>query len=302
MADGILIVFKEKEYTSFDVVAVLRKIFGQKKIGHGGTLDPMAEGVLPVFLGNATKLCDIQENTDKTYEAEILLGQRTDTDDIWGAVLETRPVLLSEDEVVRAVMSFQGEILQVPPMYSAKKLNGKKLYELAREGVTVERKSVPVTIRRIEVTWIRLPYLKLRVTCSKGTYIRSLARDIGEKLGTFGVMSGLLRTGHGRFTVNDAYRLSEIREAAENGRLAELVIPPDRMFSAYPSFRTREDTDRFLMNGNRILPEYTETEGEPENGALYRAYFSDGYFAALYRYRQKEGCFTVEKMFPRGDH
>lgn len=301
MTDGILIVYKEQGFTSFDVVAALRRIFGQKKIGHGGTLDPMAEGVLPVFLGNATRLCDIQEDTDKTYEAGILLGQKTDTDDIWGTVLETAPVQVSEEEVLRTVASFRGEILQVPPMYSAKKIGGKKLYELARAGVTVERKSVPVTVRDINVTDMMLPELKLRITCSKGTYIRALARDIGEKLGTFGVMSSLIRTAHGRFSVTEAHTLQEIRSAAEKGRHDLLVLPTDRMFSAYPAFRTDQEADRFLLNGNRIPVSLTDIAGEPENGALYRVYLSDGRFTALYRYAADARAFAAEKMFLPGN-
>ena len=172
MADGILIIRKEKGFTSFDVVAVLRKLFHQKKIGHGGTLDPMAEGVLPVFLGNATRLCDLQGDADKTYEAGILLGRKTDTEDIWGNTLSELPVSCTEEEVRAAVQYFRGEYLQVPPMYSAKKQGGKKLYELAREGITVERKPVRVTIHEIRVDEVCLPELRITVRCSKGTYIR----------------------------------------------------------------------------------------------------------------------------------
>ncbi len=297
MTDGILIVNKEKEFTSFDVVAALRRVFGQKKIGHGGTLDPMAEGVLPVFLGSATRLCDFQGDTDKTYEAGILLGVKTDTDDIWGTVFSRHPVLASEEDVREAVLSFQGEILQVPPMYSAKKVQGKKLYELARAGVTVERKSVPVTIHEIEVTEIQLPSVHIRVRCSKGTYIRALARDIGEKLGTSAAMSSLTRTVHGRFSIADAHTLKEIREAKDNGTLSRLVLPVEQMFTMYPAFRTKKEEDRYLRNGNRIPFSLTDTDKMPENDALYRACFSDGRFAALYRYRADTGLFMAEKMF-----
>ena len=301
MTDGILIVNKEQGWTSFDVVAAVRRIFGQKKVGHGGTLDPMAEGVLPVFLGSATRLCDMQGNTDKTYEAGILLGERTDTDDIWGEVLEKRLVSVTEEEIQRTIQSFQGELLQLPPMYSAKKVKGKKLYELAREGIAVERKRVPVTIRDIEVTDIQLPSIHIRVTCSKGTYIRALARDIGESLGTCAVMSALTRTVHGRFSITEAHTIQEIREAKENGTLDALVYPVDRMFSTYDAFRTRQEADRLLLNGNRIPLSLTDIMYEPENGTLYRACFSDGRFTALYRYIADAGVFSAEKMFLPGN-
>ena len=298
--DGILIIRKEQGFTSFDVVAVLRKIVGQKKIGHGGTLDPMAEGVLPVFLGNASRLMNYLGESDKRYEAGILLGKETDTEDIWGTVLRERPVNVSPDDVLKAVQSFQGEYLQVPPMYSAKKLNGKKLYELAREGVTVERKAVPVAVREIEVISMALPEFRIRVTCSKGTYIRSLARDIGEKLGTGACMTSLLRTSHGGFDLADAHTLSEVREAKENGMLEALVIPLHEVLSGYPEFITSPDADKLLYNGNRIPEEEVKLHGSPENGAMYRAFLSDGRFAALYVYSAENGCFRAEKMFLPG--
>ena len=301
MADGILIVNKEQGFTSFDVVAVIRRVFGQKKVGHGGTLDPMAEGVLPVFLGSATKLCDIQGNTDKTYEAGILLGRKTDTDDIWGTVLSEKSVSVSEEEIRQAVRSFRGEIMQIPPMYSAKKINGKKLYELARSGVTVERKSAAVTIHDIQLKEVDLPNISIRVSCSKGTYIRALARDIGEKLGTYAVMSSLTRTVHGRFSISDAHTLGEIREAKEKGTLEELLLPVDRMFSMYDAVRTREEADQLLLNGNRIPLTLFSDAAIAENNALYRVYLSDGRFAALYRYAADTQDFFVEKMFLPGN-
>lgn len=189
MVNGILNVYKEKGYTSHDVVAKLRGIVGQKKIGHTGTLDPDAEGVLPVCLGRATKVCDMLTEKDKTYEAVLLLGKETDTQDISGTVLRVGETEgLTQEQVKDCVMSFVGEYDQIPPMYSALKVNGKKLYELAREGKTIERKSRKVEIKEIRILEMALPRVRMEVSCSKGTYIRTLCHDIGEKLGCFGCM------------------------------------------------------------------------------------------------------------------
>ena len=195
MVNGILNVYKEKGYTSHDVVAKLRGIVGQKKIGHTGTLDPDAEGVLPVCLGRATKVCDMLTEKDKTYEAVLLLGKETDTQDISGTVLRVGETEgLTQEQVKDCVMSFVGEYDQIPPMYSALKVNGKKLYELAREGKMIERKSRKVEIKEIRILEMALPRVRMEVSCSKGTYIRTLCHDIGEKLGCFGCMESLLRT------------------------------------------------------------------------------------------------------------
>ena len=195
MVNGILNVYKEKGYTSHDVVAKLRGIVGQKKIGHTGTLDPDAEGVLPVCLGRATKVCDMLTEKDKTYEAVLLLGKETDTQDISGTVLRVGETEgLTQEQVKDCVMSFVGEYDQIPPMYSALKVNGKKLYELAREGKTIERKSRKVEIKEIRILEMALPRVRMEVSCSKGTYIRTLCHDIGEKLGCFGCMESLITT------------------------------------------------------------------------------------------------------------
>ena len=196
MADfqGIIVIHKEKGFTSHDVVAKLRGILHMKKIGHTGTLDPDATGVLPVALGKGTKLVDLLTDKEKTYEAVLHLGIDTDTQDMSGTVLEERPVNVTEEEVRKVLKSFVGEQLQIPPMYSALKVNGKKLYELAREGKTVERKARPVCFYEIEPLEFHLPLVKIRVTCSKGTYIRTLCHDIGEKLGCGGCMEELLRS------------------------------------------------------------------------------------------------------------
>lgn len=228
MVNGILNVYKEKGYTSHDVVAKLRGIVGQKKIGHTGTLDPDAEGVLPVCLGRATKVCDMLTEKDKTYEAVLLLGKETDTQDISGTVLRVGETEgLTQEQVKDCVMSFVGEYDQIPPMYSALKVNGKKLYELAREGKTIERKSRKVEIKEIRILEMALPRVRMEVSCSKGTYIRTLCHDIGEKLGCFGCMESLLRTKVSRFELESSLKLSEIQKKREEGKLSEIITPLD---------------------------------------------------------------------------
>ena len=231
MVNGILNVYKEKGYTSHDVVAKLRGIVGQKKIGHTGTLDPDAEGVLPVCLGRATKVCDMLTEKDKTYEAVLLLGKETDTQDISGTVLRVGETEgLTQEQVKDCVMSFVGEYDQIPPMYSALKVNGKKLYELAREGKTIERKSRKVEIKEIRILEMALPRVRMEVSCSKGTYIRTLCHDIGEKLGCFGCMESLLRTKVSRFEIESSLKLSEIQKK----RSSFIAIVPTSINSFNP--------------------------------------------------------------------
>ena len=209
MLDGIIVVNKEAGFTSNDVVAKMRGICRQKKVGHTGTLDPDATGVLPVCLGSGTKLCDMLAERDKEYVAELLLGVSTDTQDVSGTVLSERDVEASEEQVREAVMSFLGPYDQVPPMYSALKVNGKKLYELAREGKEIERKARRVEILELEILDVALPVVKMRVVCTKGTYIRTLCADIGEKLGCGGTMKSLQRTRVGRYRLEDALTLGD---------------------------------------------------------------------------------------------
>ena len=234
MIHGIINVYKEKGYTSHEVVAKLRGILGQKKIGHTGTLDPDAEGVLPVCLGKGTRLCDLLTDKDKVYETVLLLGQTTDTQDVSGEVLNTGSTQhLTNSEVCKAVESFVGPYLQIPPMYSALKVNGKKLDELAREGKTVERKARPVEIKGIQILEVDLPRVRMEVECSKGTYIRTLCHDIGEKLGCGGCMESLVRTRVERFLIKDSLRLEEIERLKKEDQILEAVIPVDQMFTSY---------------------------------------------------------------------
>ena len=255
--NGIIIVNKEAGFTSHDVVAKMRGICGQRKIGHTGTLDPQATGVLPVCLGSATKLCDLLSDKKKEYVAELLLGVKTDTQDTTGQVLEERKVETSEEEILRICAGFLGEQEQVPPMYSALKVNGKKLYELAREGKVVERKARPITVYELEVQEIALPVVRLRVLCSKGTYIRTLCEDIGEALGCGGAMQSLVRTRVERFFLQEAATLRELQEYKDAGRLSERLIPVEEVFGDCPVLHVTEDAAQLLENGNRLKPEHT---------------------------------------------
>ena len=233
--DGILVIRKEKGYTSHDVVAKLRGILHMKKIGHTGTLDPAAEGVLPVALGRGTRLVELLTEKEKTYEAVLRLGVSTDTQDMTGTILSEKPVTVTEEEVRETVASFVGEQMQVPPMYSALKVGGKKLYELAREGKTIERKPRPVVFYEIRILDMDLPLVRISVTCSKGTYIRTLCNDIGEKLGCGGAMEELLRTQSGNFTLEESMTLSQVEEAVANGTIGEKIVSIEDVLSMYPA-------------------------------------------------------------------
>lgn len=296
MLNGVINVYKEKGFTSHDVVAKMRGIFHQKKIGHTGTLDPDAEGVLPVCLGGATKLCDMLTDRSKAYEAVLLLGRTTDTQDTSGTVLKEAEVTCSMEEAEQAVLSFIGQYDQLPPMYSALKVNGQKLVDLARKGIEVERKTRPVEILSIEISEIRLPRIRMTVSCSKGTYIRTLCHDIGEKLGCGGCMESLLRVRSGIFRLQDAVKLSELQRSADEGEPERYLIPTDECLSDYPKLAVTAEGEHFLKNGNPLHPENTESSERPENGALFRVYDTAGEFKGLYRFTEK-GLYFPEKMF-----
>ena len=297
MYHGIINVYKEKGFTSHDVVAKLRGICKQKKIGHTGTLDPDAVGVLPVCLGNATRICDLLTDQDKEYVARLRLGVVTDTQDSSGRILNEREVTVSEDEAVKAILSFQGDILQVPPMYSALKVGGKKLYELARQGQVVERKPRPVTIYEIEILEESMPEFTVRVVCSKGTYIRTLCHDIGEKLGCGGIMASLTRTRVGSFGTEQALRLSELETLSREGKLTEYLIPVDRMFENLPAVIAKQESRKALQNGNQLKRAECNWQmaGEPEG--QYRVYSHEGRFFGIYNYDRRRGLLCPVKMF-----
>lgn len=296
MKSGIINVYKEKGFTSFDVVAKLRGILRTKKIGHTGTLDPDAEGVLPVCIGRATKVCDILTDKDKIYEAVLLLGVETDTQDTSGTVLKTLPVEVSENTLKEAILSFAGEYDQIPPMYSALKVNGKKLYELAREGKSIERKPRRVKIFSIEIQEIDLPRVRMSVHCSKGTYIRTLCHDIGSKIGCGGCMEKLLRTKVGTFELKDALRLSEIQELAKEGKAEEKIISVDQLFEDYSPVWTKQKFDVVVHNGNRMEKRMFE-ERFPANTERLRVYDSEGVFIGIYEHSGQRGDYKPVKMF-----
>ena len=298
MINGIVNIYKEKGYTSHDVVAVLRKVVGQKKIGHTGTLDPDATGVLPVCLGRATKVCELLTDHDKTYEALLLLGKTTDTQDISGQVLEERdPGDLTEEEVRSCIESFIGEYDQIPPMYSALKVNGKKLYELAREGKTVERKSRRVQIHGIRILEMNLPHVRMEVDCSKGTYIRTLCHDIGEKLQVGGCMEELERTKVGRFLKEDAVTLDEVRQKMEQGEGAEFFTPLDQIFAELPAVTVTDAKAWMSYNGNDLPECFLLEKEEWTDGQEVRVYDSRKNFIGLYQYRAPKKLFHIKKMF-----
>ena len=302
---GVLIVNKEKGMTSFDVIFKLRKMLGIKKMGHTGTLDPDAEGVLPVCIGRATKVVDMLTGTTKTYRAVMRLGVETDTQDLSGTVLNEKPIDVTENEIRETVLSFQGEQWQIPPMYSAVKINGKKLVDLARRGVEVERTARPVTFENIEIEAIELPDVTFSVTCSKGAYIRTLCHDIGQKLGCGAAMASLTRTRVGQFELKDAMTLDEIRAAvsksdpdepgehASETEIGRLLIPIDELFPEAPRLTSRSvNQDRYLLNGNAY-----KGESDLEDGTRVRVYLTDGSFVGLYRYKKDDKRFKLEKFF-----
>ncbi|MDO4623422.1 MAG: tRNA pseudouridine(55) synthase TruB [Eubacteriales bacterium] len=313
MINGIINIHKEKGFTSHDVVAKLRGILRQKKIGHTGTLDPDATGVLPVCLGKATRVCEFLTDETKTYEAVLLLGKTTDTQDTSGTTLEEKVVNCTEEELLEVLKSFEGVQMQVPPMYSALKVNGKKLYELAREGKIVERKARPVHFYSITMLSCALPEAKIRIVCSKGTYIRTLCNDIGERLGCGGCMKELIRTRVGNCRLEDAWHLDEIRELADRWREEEesrdfrtpvpeelltdagMLTPVDRIFSDLPELVLPQAADALAHNGNRIpwkLTGAADVEAEE-----VRVYDSQKRFVGVFRRMEKNRDWKPEKMF-----
>lgn len=291
--DGILNIYKEKGFTSHDVVAKLRGILHQKKIGHTGTLDPDAVGVLPICLGKATKVCELLTDKDKVYQAEMLLGTITDTQDITGKILEIKKLdFLTEDMVRLAVQSFVGEYDQVPPMYSALKVQGKKLYDLARAGLEVERKPRKVQIIEISdlIICLEKKTVQFLIHCSKGTYIRTLCHDIGEKLGCGACLKSLQRTRVGRFKIEEALLLTDIEQAVKEGKMEKYILSVDEMFPEYPKVVVKETIlEKYLSNGNplRLL----------QQGEKLRIYHENGQFAAIYQWREEKGLYFPEKMF-----
>ncbi|MBR5896807.1 MAG: tRNA pseudouridine(55) synthase TruB, partial [Lachnospiraceae bacterium] len=267
---------------------------------HTGTLDPAAEGVLMVCLGNATKLCTFLEDKDKEYECGMLLGVTTDTEDTTGTVLEKKDVDCSEEEIVEAIKSFLGDIKQIPPMYSALKKDGKKLYELAREGKVIEREARDIKIFRIDIKEINIPYVTFTVHCSKGTYIRSLCRDIGEKLGCGGCMDHLKRTKVSFFEEKDSLKLSDIEALAKEGKIDKFILKTEEVFKDLPSLYVLQESARIIDNGNPLLRTNVKSlvdESRPSDKERYKVYNSQGDFCAVYEYDESKDYFKPYKMF-----
>ena len=282
--NGIIILDKPSGFTSFDAVAVLRGLSHQKKIGHTGTLDPMATGVLPVFVGRATRGVEFFEHAEKTYETELLLGIATDTEDITGTVLFRREVSVTPGQLTAVLERFRGEIMQIPPMYSALKVNGQKLCDLARKGRQVERQPRPVTIHELTLLSREGDTLRLRVRCSKGTYIRTLCADIGEALGCGGCMQALRRTQAGEYTIAEAVPLQQLLESPEPETYLRDV---DTMFRGYPGVKLTANQEKRCRNGNAFsvtLP-----------GGTYRAYSQSGEFLMLAKV--EDGVMSTIKSF-----
>ena len=295
--NGIINIYKERGFTSHDVVAKLRGILKQRKIGHTGTLDPDATGVLPICIGKGTKLCDFLTDKEKTYKAVMLLGKETDTQDISGVVVAENEVLCNEELVVKAIKSFLGEYKQIPPMYSAIKQNGKKLYELAREGKEVERKPRNVNIISIDIEKIELPRVEFTVSCSKGTYIRTLCYDIGKILGCGACMESLIRTKSGNFKIENSLKLDEIEIFRDEGRLEEVIVPIDEVFTMYAKAVVSDKFEMLLNNGNVLIKEhFIEIK---ESKEPIRVYNSNGDFAAIYQVNEDK-IYKPIKMFLGG--
>ena len=271
--NGVLIINKPQEFTSFDVVAVVRKLSGQRKIGHTGTLDPNATGVLPLLLGNATKAQDIIVNHDKEYVADFKLGMTTDTLDIWGAVTSEKESNISRSDFESSLEEFRGDIMQIPPMFSAIQHNGQRLYDLARKGIEIQRESRPVTIYKLELLDFNEENQtgKILVACSKGTYIRTLIDDIGGKLGSGAVMTGLNRTMACGYKIENAITLDEVKVLAESGQLESKIADVETLFLNYGYVAVSDAQAKRFHNGGALDVNRTYLEKlKPEQGAIFR--------------------------------
>ena len=296
---GVLNIYKEAHWTSFDVVAKMRGICHVRKIGHAGTLDPAAEGVLPVCVGKATRIADLLSGETKTYRAQMKLGEQTDTLDQTGTVVHRADPAeldcLTEEQVREVIGSFAGGYDQIPPMYSARHVQGKRLYELARAGKSVERKPVPVRIDEILIDEITLPEITLTVTCGRGTYIRSLCADIGDKLDCGAVMTHLVRTRVGPFEISEAMTVGQIQERLAEQDFKDLLIPVDQVFADRPAVTVSSSCEKLAYNGNKIPVEGVEADAVPAED--FRLYDSRGRFIGLFRAEKNGKTVKPVKMF-----
>jgi tRNA pseudouridine55 synthase len=283
--NGIISIYKEKGYTSHDVVAAARKILNYKKIGHTGTLDPEAEGVLPICIGKATKAVEFLMDFDKTYKAIVEFGTTTTTQDYTGEIISQKKVDFNEDKIKEAVFSFVGEYEQVPPMYSAIKINGKRLYQIAREGKTVERKARKVYIHNIDILAFLPPnQIEIEVSCSKGTYIRTLCEDIGNKLGFGAYMKDLIRTKVGIFELENSIKLEELKNQLNLGNIDNIIIKIDKVFYNYNSIKIKYSGENLLKNGNKINLSYIDDPIKVlKAGNIVKVYSYKNEFIGLYK-------------------
>ncbi len=302
MYNGVINVYKEAGFTSHDVVAKLRGICRQKKIGHTGTLDPDAVGVLPVCFGSGTKLCGLLTDWNKEYIATLRLGVVTDTQDMSGCVLsraaKEQLTEITEASLRSVILGFQGDYDQIPPMYSALKVDGRKLYELAREGLEVERKPRRVRIEEIEIEKVEMPVVTMRIVCSKGTYIRTLCHDIGEKLGCGGAMQSLVRSRVGIFRLEEALTLAQLQKLQEEDRIANVIVKPDAIFADKKAVTVTQAGLKLLVNGNCLGIEHFSTAPRFADKEQVRVYGSDTKFYGLYAYCSDERMLRPVKMFP----
>ncbi len=294
--DGIFNIYKEKGFTSHDVVAVVRRTIHMKKVGHTGTLDPDAEGVLPVCVGKATKLSDIIMDGRKSYRAMLRLGITTTTEDASGQVLEERPVDFQEERIREAIDSFIGKQEQIPPMYSAVKVNGRKLYELAREGKEIQRKARSIEIYDIRIRQFLPPdRVEIDVDCSKGTYIRTLCADIGKALGCGGHMAELLRTAAGAFSLENSIRLSALQSLAEQGKAEEALLSMEEALQGFPAIHVAERAAKLLYNGGKIREsDFAKRPASLQIGEIAAVYDSKNDLVGLYEIKQEEDHFLIK--------
>lgn len=297
MYNGVINIYKEKGYTSHDVVAKMRGILKQRKIGHTGTLDPDAVGVLPVCLGSATRLCDMLTDREKEYIACMRLGVVTDTQDMSGTILEDRAVKVTEEEIKEIINSFVGGYAQIPPMYSAIKVDGKRLYELARQGKVVERAPRNITFHEIEIINVDLPDITFRVLCSKGTYIRTLCHDIGLKAGCGGAMVSLKRTRSGRFSIDTAITLKQLEQLRDEEKLDEAIILVDKMFEGLADIQIQDIFIKLVENGNSFYLEQILEQSIFKDGQEVKVYSQSGRFFGIYKYEEGTARFVPKRMF-----
>ncbi len=301
--NGIINVYKEKGYTSHDVVAKLRGMLKERRIGHTGTLDPEAEGVLPVCIGKATKVCELLTGESKTYHTVLLLGVETDTQDLTGQLLRRSEVCCTEEELRSCTETFVGEQMQTPPMYSAVKVNGKRLYELARQGIEVERKARKIRIEEIRIDRIEWPEVELTVRCSRGTYIRTLCQDIGAALGCGGCMKSLLRTRVGPFSLENSKKLAEIETCCREGKLKDMLCPIDALFPHAEAVGLSPAAERLVRNGTALSRSvmnecrHSFVPASPDESRVARLYAGDGTFLALYEWQPGQENWRALKMF-----